>query len=482
MSISSPGVGSGLDINSIVTQLVEVEKQPLKTLQTKAAKLETQLSAFATVKSQLASLGDAASDLLSTETWGAKTFSSSDTAAVTGTASSSSIASSFSMSVTQLASSQSARTAAMTSTDTVGAAGTLTISIGAWSSGAFTASLDADEDGTVDDPISVSISATDTLSTVASNINAADAGVTAVVVTSGTQQRLLIRSSDTGEDYGFEIKAYNNSGTQITDGTTGVGKFSYTASGTSGLTQTQAAQDASVSVEGITITSSSNTVSDAVPGVTLKLLSTTSSDVQVTVGNDTDTIKTKLTAFQDAYNTLVSNLKTLTKYDATTKKAGDLQGDGTAVTLLSVLNTMISATGPAASTTFSYLSDVGIQVQSSGLLSTSSSTLSTALDSLDDLKTFFYNYGGTTTTNGLARRFRDFEWDANGVEGTISLKKTALSAAITRNESSQDKFNVRIEEIKKRLYKQYGGLDSRIGGLNGLSSFVSAQVAQWNKR
>jgi len=481
MSISSPGVGSGLDINSIVTQLVEVEKQPLKTLQTKAAKLETQLSAFATVKSQLASLGDAASDLLSTDTWGAKTFSSSDTAAVTGTASSSSIASSFSMSVTQLASSQSARTAAMTSTDTVGAAGTLTISIGAWSSGAFTASLDADEDGTVDDPISVSISATDTLSTVASNINAADAGVTAVVVTSGTQQRLLIRSSDTGEDYGFEIKAYNNSGTQITDGTTGVGKFSYTATGTSGLTQTQAAQDASVSVEGITITSSSNTVSDAVPGVTLKLLSTTSSDVQVTVGNDTDTVKTKLTAFQDAYNTLVSNLKTLTKYDATTKKAGDLQGDGTAVTLLSVLNTMISATGPAASSTFSYLSDVGIQVQSSGLLSTSSSTLTTAFDSLDDLKTFFYNYGGTTSTNGLARRFRDFVWDANGVEGTLSLKKTALSEAITRNETSQDKFSLRIAEMQKRLYKQYGGLDSRMGGLNGLSSFVSAQVAQWNK-
>jgi flagellar hook-associated protein 2 len=391
----------------------------------------------------------------------------------------------------------------MTSTDTVGAAGTLSISIGIWSSGytdsngdgdqdndesthlnhSFEATLDSDEDGTVDDPIEVEILSTDTLSSVASKINAADAGVTAVVVTSGTQQRLLIRSSATGADYGFEIKAYNDSGAEITDGSTGVGKFSYIAvpSGTSGLTQTQAGQDASISVEGITITSSSNTVSDAVPGVTLKLLSTTSSDVQVTVGNDTDTIKTKITAFQDAYNTLVSNLKTLTKYDSTTKKAGDLQGDGTAVTLLSVLNSMISATGPSASTTFSYLSDVGIQVQSSGLLSTSSSTLTTAFDSLDDLKTFFYNYGGTTTTNGLARRFRDFVWDANGVEGTLSLKNTALSAAITRNESSQDKFNVRIAEIQKRLYKQYGGLDSRMGGLNGLSSFVSAQVAQWNK-
>jgi flagellar hook-associated protein 2 len=613
MSISSPGVGSGLDINSIVKQLVEVEKQPLKTLQTKAAKLETQLSAFATVKSQLASLGDAASDLLSTDTWGAKTFSSSNTSAAVGTASTSSIASSFSMSVTQLASSQSARTEPMNATDTMEAKGTLEISIGVWSSGVFTATSDAAE---------VEIDSTDTLTDVANKINYADAGVTAVVVTSGTQQRLLVRSSDTGEDYGFEIKAYDESSTEITDGTTGVGKFSYIAdiaalkqtaltaamestdevgeagtlsisigewssgafmatsdaaeveidstdtlssvvtkinaadagvtaevvtSGTeqrllirssvtgkeygfeikaydnsdppteitngttgvgkfsyiaattgtsgltltqagqdaieSGLTQTQAGQDASISVEGITITSSSNTVSDAVPGVTLNLLSTTSSDVQIAVGNNTDIIKTKITAFQDAYNSLVSNLKTLTKYDATTKKAGDLQGDGTAVTLLSVLRSMITADGPAeSSATFGYLSDVGLQVQESGLLTTNSSKLTTALNSLSDLKTFFYNYGGTTTTNGLARRFRDFAWDANGVQGTVSLKNDALSAAITRNESSQDKFNLRIVEVQKRLYKQYGGLDSRMGGLNGLSSFVSAQVAQWNKK
>jgi flagellar hook-associated protein 2 len=365
----------------------------------------------------------------------------------------------------------------MTSTETVGASGTLSISIGAWSSGAFTAT-DSSKD------ISVSITSTDTLSSVASSINSADAGVTAVVVTSGTQQRLLIRSSDTGVDYGFQIRAYNGSGTEVTDGTTGVAKFSYipVELGASGLTQTQAAQDASITVEGITVTSSTNSVADAVPGVTLNLLATTSSDAEITVGKDTDIIKTKIAAFQDAYNTLVSNLKTLTKYDAATKTAGALQGDGTAVNLLSVLNSMITTVGPTASSaTFGYLSDVGLQVQETGLLSTKASTLTTALDSLDDLKTFFYNYGGTTATNGLARRFRDFVWTANGVEGTLSLKNTALSDAITRNSSSQDKFNLRIAEVQKRLMKQYGGLDSKMGGLNGLSSFVSAQVAQWNK-
>jgi len=480
MSISSPGVGSGLDINSIVTQLVAVEKQPLVSLQTKASKLQTQLSSFGTVKSQLASLQDASSALLSTENWGAKTFSSSSSTTVTGSASSSAIASSFSMDVTSLAASQSARTDAITSTDTVGSNGSLSISIGKWTT---EGGVSAFEPNDSDEDVEVTISSSYTLSDVANAINSADGGVTAVVVTSGTQQKLLIRSSDTGEDYGFQIKALDENGAVTTSASNGLVKFSYNPEGAgTGLELTQEGQDASILIEDIEITSSTNTIKDALPGVTLNLLST-ASDVKITVGNDTATIKTKITAFQDAYNTLVGNLKSLTKYDATTKTAGALQGDGTAVTLLSVLRSMITAEGPTAtSATFGYLSDVGLQVQESGLLTTNGSKLTSALDSLSDLKTFFSNYGGSTATNGLAMRFRDFAWAANGIEGTISLKNTALAAAISRNSSDQEKFNIRIAEVQKRLYKQYGGLDSKMGGLNGLSSFVSSQVAQWNKR
>jgi flagellar hook-associated protein 2 len=475
MAISSPGVGSGLDINSIVTQLAAVEKQPLVQLQKNASKLQTQLSSFGTVKSQLASLQDASAALLSSDTWGAKTFSSNNTSAITGSVSTSALASSFSVGVTQLAAAQTARTAAMTTTSTVGADGSLSIAIGTWSGSTFA-------QGTAT-PISVSISSTDTLTSVASKINSAGAGVSASVVTSGTEQRLLISGTNTGAANGFKITALDGS-TEITDGVTGVGKFSYTSiSGTNGLTRTQAAQNASSTVEGITVTSSTNSVADAVPGVTLKLLSTTSSNAQITVGGDTDTIKTKIKAFQDAYNNLVGNLKSLTKYDSTTKTAGALQGDGTAVGLLSVLRSMISATGPTASAaTFSRLSDVGLQQQQDGTLSTNESKLTTAMNSLDSLKTFFSNAGDSTATNGLARRFRDFAMQANGVTGTLSLKNTAIQTAITRNSKDQTKVNDKVTEVTKRLYSQYSGLDTKMGGLNGLSSFVSSQVAQWNKK
>jgi len=475
MAISSPGVGSGLDINSIVTQLAAVEKQPLVQLQKNASKLQTQLSSFGTVKSQLASLQDASAALLSSDTWGSKTFSSNNTSAITGSVSTSALASSFSVGVTQLAAAQSARTAALTTTSTVGANGSLSIAIGTWSGSTFTQGSAT--------PVSVSISSTDTLTTVASKINSAGAGVSASVVTSGTEQRLLISGTNTGAANGFKITALDGS-TEITDGVTGVGKFSYTSTtGTNGLTRTQAAQNASITVEGITVTSSTNTVADAVPGVTLKLLSTTTSNAQITVGGDTDTIKTKIKAFQDAFNNLVTNLKNLTKYDSTTKTAGALQGDGTAVGLLSVLRSMISASGPTASAaTFGRLSDVGLQQQQDGTLTTNASKLTTALNSLDSLKTFFSNAGDSTVTNGLARRFRDFAMQANGVTGTLSLKNTAIQTAISRNTKDQSKVNDKVTEVTKRLYAQYSGLDTKMGGLNGLSSFVSSQVAQWNKR
>jgi len=475
MAISSPGVGSGLDINSIVTQLAAVEKQPLVQLQKNASKLQTQLSSFGTVKSQLASLQDASAALLSSDTWGSKTFSSNNTSAITGSVSTSALASSFSVGVTQLAAAQSARTAALTTTSTVGADGSLSIAIGTWSGNTFTQGSAT--------AIPVSISSADTLTTVASKINSAGAGVSASVVTSGTEQRLLISGTNTGAANGFKITALDGS-TEITDGVTGVGKFSYTSTtGTNGLTRTQAAQNASITVEGITVTSSTNTVADAVPGVTLKLLSTTTSNAQITVGGDTETIKTKIKAFQDAFNNLVTNLKNLTKYDSTTKTAGALQGDGTAVGLLSVLRSMISASGPTASAaTFGRLSDVGLQQQQDGTLTTNASKLTTALNSLDSLKTFFSNAGDSTVTNGLARRFRDFAMQANGVTGTLSLKNTAIQTAISRNTKDQSKVNDKVTEVTKRLYAQYSGLDTKMGGLNGLSSFVSSQVAQWNKK
>jgi len=499
VAISSPGVGSGLDINSIVTQLAAVEKKPLVTLQNNATKLQTQLSAFGKLKSQLASLQDAAQKLLDTDTWGAKTFTSSSASAVSGSAGTDSKANSFKVRVGQLATVQTMRSSIpipkITGVD--GQKREQTISELGGAGGEITITPNGDAAITVD------VLDTDTLSSIVNKINdkTAESGVQAFLVTGDAGQSLQLSGTKTGENNTFSVTENMNSGI-----ITGLSQIQSAGNSIVYINANDA--DTSPPYGGIEVTSSNNTIADAIPGVTLNLITETTSNVQITVGTDTDTIKTKIQGFQDAYNTLIGNLQDLTKYDATTKKAGTLQADGTAVGLLSLLRTMISSTAPKA--TYDYLteskrikrlSDVGLEVQQDGSLKTNTTKLTSSLSNLDNVKTFFYQYknpeivngidvaatststtdGFTTNENGLARRIRDFARTANGIQGTISLKNVAIQSAINRNSVDQDKENTKVAEYQKRLYQQYSSLDSKMGSLNGLSNFVSTQVAQWNK-
>src|SRR3990167_8923557 len=99
-TISSPGIGSGLDVKSIVSQLVALEKQPLTKLKVEAATVNTKISAFAQIKSLVSGLYDAASTLNSLTTWNAVSTSSSNAAAVSATAIGGTAANSFSVQVT----------------------------------------------------------------------------------------------------------------------------------------------------------------------------------------------------------------------------------------------------------------------------------------------------------------------------------------------------------------------------------------------
>lgn len=473
-TISTPGVGSGLDVRTIVTQLVALEKQPLTQLQTKASSLQTKLSAYGRVKSEMSSLQDAAAALLNTSSWQSKTFTSTNSSAVTGSVTDSALATSFSVKVVDLAQSQSVRAGAVTTGSAIGADGRLDIQLGEWSGASF-----APGSGSA---VSVNVAATDSMTDIASKINQAGAGVTALVVRSGTEERLMLRGTQTGNEAGFRIQTFDGSGGSITDGVTGVGKLAYDTNGVSlyGMTQTQAALNANIEIDGITVTSSTNTVSDAVPGVTLNLLATTSTPASITVGADTATAKNKIEAFQKAYNTLNATLSDMTRYNAATKSAGALQGDSTAVGLQSVLRSMMGANGPTGNS-FGRLSDVGLEVQRDGSLSLNSTKLTASLGNLSGLQSFFDADSGSTVTDGMARRLRDFVRTAVSIDGNIDNRNKALKSAIDRNGVEQERISERIARSETRLYAQFSRLDANMASLSSLSSFVTSQVAVWNK-
>lgn len=462
MAISSTGVGSGLDVQSIVSQLVAIEKQPLTQLQTKATTFQTQLSTYGKIKSQASALGDAAALLAGASGWSAQKATSSNATAVGVTAGSSAVATSLGVEVSQLARAQSSASAGVAAGMAVGATGSLLIELGSWSEDAvplFSAGTS----------VSVAFEATDTVSEMASKINAAGAGVTATVLRDGANERLVLRSSSTGSAAGFRLNTPADPGLAslgFTNPSDGVGFAGQTA------------LDAKVKINGVNVVSATNKMTDVIPGVTLQLNQVTTAPVEVTVANDIEAVQKNIQGFVDAYNALNQTLADATKYTAASKTAGPLQGDSTTTGLQNALRAMLGSSSVGSS--FSRLSDVGIERQTDGSLKINTAKLASAQQDLPNLKNLFATNNNDTTTNGFGLKVRDFARGLVAFDGLVSNKSTALQNAITRNTKDQERVTERATRVEAQLYKQYSALDAQMAQMSALSSYVTAQLAVWS--
>ncbi len=480
-TISSIGIGSGLDVNSIVSKLVDLEKQPLQNLTLQATNTQNQISAFAQVQAQFSALTDVATRIADPSTWSARNATSSNSNAATITADGTANATTFSLDVDQLAQQQSVSSAAMPATTTFGA-GTLTLQLGTWdtsgSSPGFTPSTAAAS-------MPVTVLATDTISDIASKINSANAGVTASVFNDGTNERLLLTSKTTGAASGFKVTS--------ADATLAGLVFDPSSSSTGTMTDNpvQYAQDAKARINGLAVTSATNTLTNSLPGVTINLLTTTttgyvnsttigvSSPLTMRISEDVTSAVKNVNDFVTAYNTLNANLAGLTKYDSATKTAGLFQGDSTVVGLQNVLRSMLGSSSLGA--TSQHLSDVGLEVQLDGSLSINTAKLSTAANNGTSLQQLFTNNNNDPATNGFALKFKTLGQGVLASNGSVSNETTALQKALASNTTEQSKVNDAATLFETRLRARYSALDAQMASLNALSSYVSQQVAQWNK-
>lgn len=476
MAISSPGIGSGLDVKDIVSKLVALEQTPLTKLQTQATTFETKLSAYGQLKSQLANLQTQAAKLAAPATWSVLSLRSGSTA-ITGTANSTTASvGSYSVQVTQLARAQSAGSSLLTATEAVGE-GTLKIDIGTWSGTSFTSAGGS--------TLSVDVGATDTLADVASKINAAGAGVTATALKdSSGQYSLMLQSSATGEAAAFRVQAFDATDTRITT-ETGLARMAFDVEAGSffGMDRSadQTALNAKIKVNGIEVSSATNKFTDSIPGVTLNVTATTDAAAGISVVKDTATMKASLEAFVSSYNALSNALAEMTKYNAADKSAGTLQGDSTAVGLLTAMKRMVGGLGPADSG-FSRLSDVGIQMQLDGTLKIDADALNESLANPDGLKSFFTAASSNTSAGGLGTRMNTFLQGLLDSDGTITSKTKSLQSTLTRNAKEQEKIQDRIERVEARLLAQYSRLDTTLSKLGALNDYVAQQITTWNKQ
>lgn len=476
-TLSSLGVGSGLDAEGIVKSLVALERKPAEAVKAANTKLDTQVSTWGKIQSTFSSLQDAANALNSSTFWSAVKASSSDASAIGVTAGASSAPGSYSVTVQSLASSQYLASAAYSAgkTSPVGQ-GTLTIQTGTYTTSGvppvvtFNAKAAASQ-------LNITIGPDDnTLEKIRDKINNAGAGISASLVNDATGTRLVLRGA-TGAENAFKISV-----TEDADAP-GLSALAYDAStgGTTQMSRTQSAANAQATINGLAVSSASNTMTDVVDGLTLQLSKVSASPVNVEVIRDTDAIRKGIDVFVSAYNSVVSTIRVQTKYDEASKTAGPLQGDSTAKGLLSQIRNLIGSSS-GASSAFGRLSDIGLDIQTDGTLSVKSDKMSSAMSNLGELKKFFANSDpGNVGNDGLSQRVKSLTSQLLGTDGAINSRTEGIKNLIERNKDKIDRIDAKATLAEARLRAQYTALDANISKLNGLSSYVSAQLAALNK-
>lgn len=437
MSISSPGVGSGLDIAGIVSQLMAIEQRPLVALQQRETGFHAQISAYGTLKGALESFKSAMSGLAEVDKFQVFKATSADETAFTASASSSANTGAFAIQVTGLAAMHRMASASFadTGTTTIGNAGdTVTITV----------------DGS---SFAVDIGGK-TLSEIRAAINDAtdNVGVTASILgESASSFRLILSSNDTGAAKAIGL-AFANGGSPITDPLT--------------MATTVAAADASILVDGsFTVTSSTNTFTDTIEGVTLTVKNTTADNVDLTVTKDTGAINKSAQDFVNAFNSLRTAISGL--------RAGALKSDNTLLSIERGIRGVLNTAPAGLGGDDQYLAQVGISIQKDG---------SMAFDSAKFLEALDEDFGGiaqlfANDNQGYAFRLEKLASGMLDTDGLLDARTDGLNASIRQSQHRQEDLAFRLTRIEQRYRNQFSALDTLLGQMQVTSNYLTQQIS-----
>ncbi len=466
--ISVTGIGSGLNIDSIVTGLVAAEGDA-KTLllANKRSDTEFEISAFGALKSTLATFTSPLTFLKSPTNFQSNTLISADATVFTASTSSSSTATGaiapgvFGVEVRELAEAHKLLTSGFTDQATVVGTGTLTISVG---SNSFNVVID---------------SSNNTLTGIRNAINDAtdNTGLSATIVNvddgaGGTEAKLMLSSDETGIDNAITVTV-NDDDLDDTDAS-GLSAFYYdTTDGTTPerLTQINAAIDAEVYIDGQKVLSSSNTIVDAIDGITITVLKKDSGAVHdLTVANDTATIKSNIETFITNYNTLRKFMNDVTEFDPNTGKASVLLGDATTRNLSNKIRTQISNAVTGISGQYKTLVDLGITSNSNGTLKIDANKLNAAINTnMDDVAELF------SSENGVATKLDNIVNEYTKADGLLQRKTEGLSSTIADINEDLEALQLSLNSLEARLLSQFSVMDAIVAQLNSTSSFLTLQ-------
>lgn len=447
-------ISKGIDVNAIVSSLMEVEKLPLGRLNNTRAQYDAQLTNYDKFNSLLTNFSKNISNLKNALTNNAYKINSSDNNVLSTVQTTNTVSpSQYNINISQLAQAQQLASAAFSSNNSaLNISGNLVIDIG-------------------EQHFSLTLSAENTLETIRDKINHAltNPGVSATILSTtsetGTPEyRLILTAKETGLANHMQLSGDALPVLDLTHEIT-------------------AAQDAIFTVDGYKATRSTNTISDLLEGITFTLNAANSSAlIQITADNvsKTDNVSNAIRALVDGYNALIDNIDK----NQSTKNIRD---NTYSIVKLRLQNTLSLKTGtgdiqnlfdmglqtaPSRTST----NDYGVEYVSTGKLTLDNEALSQALNTnLKQVTAFFMDVG-----SGFINAFESTLNDITKQGGNITNREQSIKEQETRINQKIGKEESRLEFIRAKLIKQYSSLDIFIQHYQQLSGFLEQQLASLN--
>lgn len=472
------GIGSGIDIDSIVSAMVNAQRAPkTNQLDRLEATTTTRISALGALTGALNTFKTAVDSLNKTSLFESRTASSSSTSTLKITAATTAPVGNYSVQVQQLA------TSSKVALQSVAGGNAATFSSGTLAISAGSSSFDVD------------ITANNnTLAGVRDAINAAgkSSGVSATIITDDSGSRLVLSSSKSGAGNDIQVAASVDG---VTSGDNALTSQAFVPvvdpgnadaflppSSTTGAGGVIAkAQSAKLTIDGLQLERDTNRIEDALEGVTLDLVAAQSATdladgktINVTVGVDRGGVKTNLQKFVDAYNALIGTTSQLSAVvdvgEGKQPVTGPLLGDASVRNILTGLrNEMVKITGEDG---VRALADLGITTEKNGTLKLNDTKLTDTLD-----KNFEQIAGYLTGENGLMGRLTKSVAGYVEADGVLKQRTDALQGTLVGIDEQRQALALRVEKIQTRLYAQYNAMDSLVGQLKRTSESLANQLA-----
>ncbi|WP_144395163.1 flagellar filament capping protein FliD [Pleionea sediminis] len=442
------GLGSGLDVNSIVSALVEAERAPKQlSLDRQEANLQFTLSGLGSLKSALSNLKSAAEKLADQDIYNNRKVTTESNEFFSASASSTAAVADYDIEVVSTAQGSKLTSNVFTGgpTSTFGTGGTLTLTAGA-------------------ETFFIDVESTDTLEDIKDNINAATDNF-------GVNVNLLDNVTvgvDTGSVLSFN-SSVTGSGNDLAITYTGDASL---ADLSDNLNTDQSATDASINIDGFSATSQDNTFDDILEGVTITTLvaNTASETTSLSIDLDKSSIKNQIENFVKAYNEYFSTAKELGQSNEGAE--GVLLGDYTLRQATSQIRNLFAQSISSVSGDFDSLSAIGITTTKSGSLSLDSGTLDDALsNNFDQFDELF------TGDNGFAEEMSSLIDQYVGSNGSITSRQESINNQLANVTDERIALNYRIQLLETRLSKQFAAMDTTVAQFNNTADYLAQQLA-----